>query len=112
MEVTTLQDELAAERRTLSMLGQLVNEQHGHYVELMAQAAAVVSFTDRCRILQKSVEARQYRDSLQGRMDKQDRVVRAIEHRIEEQRIKRVAVLDPLIQLQEIAPAPVTPEAA
>lgn len=112
MEVTTLQDELAAERGTLATLAALVNEQHGNYVQLMAQAAAVESFNDRVSILQRSVEARQYRDQLHRRMDEQDRVVRAIEHRIEEQRIRRVAVLEPLIKLQQIAPIPHAPEAA
>lgn len=112
MEVTTLQEDLAAETAALNVLVGLVNEQHGNYVQRMAEAAAEPSFSNRLAILQRALDAKTYRDTLQVSKDKQDGRVRAIRLAIEDQRMQRVINLSLHDRLQQIAPAPTTPEAA
>ncbi|WAC75325.1 hypothetical protein OU995_11765 [Roseateles sp. SL47] len=112
MEVTTLQEDLAAETAALNVLVGLVNEQHGNYIQRMAEAAAEPSFTNRFAILQRALDAKTYRDTLQVSMDRQAGRVRAIRLAIEDERLQRVVNLHLHDRLQQIAPTPNTPEAA
>lgn len=112
MEVTTLQEDLAAETAALNVLVGLVNEQHANYIERMAEASAEPSDARRIAILQRALDAKTFRDTLQVSMDKQASRVRAIRLAIEDQRLQRVASLSLHDRLQQIAPMPSAPEAA
>ncbi len=112
MEVTTLQEDLAAEQGALCVLVEKANQAHGQYVELMAQAAATRSRHSRHAILQRSIQAKQLRDALQADLSRQEERVRSIRRQIEDERLLRIGNLDLHDRLQQIATAPTTPEAA